>query len=111
MYIEYRANDGSIRTLGDNELAHYNHNHDNLGKKKKSGLNKVVKYEKKAQNAQVKAGKYQGKSAKYLSKSAKREKKLAKTGLWRSPELARKPVKWSAKISSAIVDKISGRDK
>ncbi len=32
MYIEYYASDGSIRTLGDNELAHYNHNHDALGR-------------------------------------------------------------------------------
>lgn len=97
MNIYYQANDGSIRSLGDNELAHYNHNHDALGRFAKSGLNKVAKYEKKAQKAQVKAGKYQSKSARYLSKSAKREMKLAKTGLWRSPELARKPVKWSSK--------------
>ena len=97
MNIKYYASDGSIRTLGDDELAHYNHNHDSMGRFAKSGLGKVVKYEKKAQKAQIKAGKYQGKSAKYLIKSAKRERKLAKSGLWRSPELSRKPVKWSSK--------------
>ena len=97
MYVYYQGSDGSIKTLGDNELAHFNHNHDALGRFAKSGLGKVTKYERKAQKAQIKAGKYQGKSAKYLAKSAKREMKLSKTGLWRSPELSRKPVKWSSK--------------
>lgn len=32
MNIIYMANDGCIRCLGDNELAHYNHNHDKLGR-------------------------------------------------------------------------------
>ena len=37
MYIEYYANDGSLRYLGDaNELYHYNHNHDALGRFSKS---------------------------------------------------------------------------
>lgn len=58
MYIEYYANDGSIKSLGDNELAHYNHNHDALGRFSKSsgarnraakrGLNKLYKLDKKA---------------------------------------------------------------
>jgi len=97
MNIYYQASDGSIRSLGDNELAHYNHNHDALGRFAGSGLNKIVKYEKKSQKAQIKAGKYTAKSAKYLRKSAKRERKLAKSGLWRESELSRKPVKWQSK--------------
>lgn len=97
MNIYYQVSDGNIKSLGDNELAHYNHNHDSSGRFARSGLNNVVKYERKAQKAQIKAGNYQSKSAKYLKKSAKRERKLAKTGLWREPELSRKPVKWSAK--------------
>lgn len=33
----YQASDGSIRLLGDNELTHYNHNHDALGRFARSG--------------------------------------------------------------------------
>ena len=37
MYIEYYASDGSLMCLGDvNELCHYNHNHDALGRFAKS---------------------------------------------------------------------------
>jgi len=32
MNIYYQASDGNIKSLGDNELAHYNHNHDALGR-------------------------------------------------------------------------------
>ena len=58
MYIEYYASDGSIKTLGDNELAHFNHNHDAFGRftsssgsrtrAAKRGLNKLYRLDKKA---------------------------------------------------------------
>lgn len=78
MNIYYQANDGSIRSLGDNELAHFNQNHDAMGRFAKSGIGKVVKYEKKAQKAYLKSAKFQIKAAKKAKKANRKERRMMK---------------------------------
>ena len=96
MYIEYYASDGSIRTLGDNELAHYNHNHDALGRFSRSNgvsssvasrysrinrrQKKIDKYNRKlntelAQRRKQKAAKFQRKLDKAEYKARRAHKK------------------------------------
>lgn len=51
MYIYYQGNDGCIKTIGDNELAHYNHNHDAFGRfaGRSGGVSKSAKANKRLQ--------------------------------------------------------------
>ena len=78
MYVKYQASDGSVHTLGDNELVHYNHNHDSLGRfargsgggstyeSKMRSLDKATnKINKKTQSLRSKEVKYRAKAAKY----------------------------------------------
>lgn len=99
MYIEYYGNDGSIRYLGDAELAHFNHNHDALGRfssgngvsssvaNRYSRINKrqqkIDKYNRKlntefAQRRKQKAAKYQRKLDKAEIKARRAHKKQLK---------------------------------
>lgn len=98
MYIEYYANDGSLRYLGDvNELYHYNHNHDALGRFAKSAgasisnagnasygkqykkqLNKMDKLSAKARGRAMES-EYKAK----MGNPKKREKNLAKAKEYR----------------------------
>lgn len=103
MYIEYYASDGSLMCLGDiNELYHYNHNHDALGRfarsvgsvsskvvsspgqyqKKANKLEKLssagrAKAMKKEYKAKTLSEKGNSKKSKELKKEAKEYKKLA----------------------------------
>lgn len=89
MYVYYQGSDGSIRSLGDSELAHYNHNHDALGRfargnggsstyeSKMRSLDKATnKINKKTQSLRSKEVKYRAKAAKYQRK-ANKVKRLA----------------------------------
>lgn len=79
MYIEYYASDGSVRGLGDNELQHYNHKHDALGRfARGSGGDPGASIATKIDKIDVKTGKLQNKSAKYKVKAAKQNLKASK---------------------------------
>lgn len=103
MYIEYYADDGRIKYLGDNnELFHYNHNHDALGRfagkvggvasksasspkqyqKKANKLEKLssdgrAKAMKKEYKSTILSEKGKNKKSKELKKEAQEYKKLA----------------------------------
>lgn len=84
MYIYYKGSDGSVRTLGDNELAHYNHKHDALGRfargngggsssvsAKVSIQKKIDKVDRQTASLKRKESKYRVKASKYQRKSNK----------------------------------------
>jgi hypothetical protein len=98
MYIYYQGSDGSIRTLGDNELAHYNHNHDSLGRFAKSaGASIKRSFENDAADSV---------SARY-SRINKRQKKIDKYNRKLNTELAQrrkqKAAKFQRKLDKATV--------
>ena len=88
MYIEYYDGNGLIKSLGDGELIHYNHNHDALGRfaGSKGGsspqqrLNTIAKkqqsIDRKTQSLKTREAKYRAKSAKY-SRKANKVRRLA----------------------------------
>ena len=89
MYVYYQGSDGSIKTLGDDELVHYNHNHDALGRfAGRSGGgssssqigaeigSKINKIDEKTGRLQRKERKYRVKASKYQRK-ANKVKRLA----------------------------------
>lgn len=102
MYVYYQGSDGYIKTLGDDELAHYNHNHDALGRFAKSAgasikrsfendaartvarkyekinerQRKIDKYERKINSTRNQRRLY--KAQKYKAKLAKAERKAKK---------------------------------
>ncbi len=87
MYIEYYGNDGRIRSLGDNELAHFNHNHGPDGRfARGNGVSsydsrlarvnkKMTKTDKKIQSLRKKEANYKVKAAKYERKAVKKKAK------------------------------------
>lgn len=84
MNIKYQNDSGNFCTLGDNELAHYNHNHDKLGRFASStgssgasqrGLRKLESHRVKAYGRQMHA-EYKAKKAN--EKYIKRIEKIAK---------------------------------
>lgn len=82
MYIYYKGSDGSVRTLGDNELAHYNHNHDALGRFARGSGSSPTQRAKiissKINKIDAKTGKLQRKAAKYTAKASKYQRKSNK---------------------------------
>lgn len=79
--IYYTAQDGSIRCLCDNELAHFNHNHDRLGRFS-SGSNgyinaRINKIDSKTGKLGKKEAKYRQKASKYQRKANKIKRKAA----------------------------------
>ena len=99
--IYYTAQDGSVRCLGDNELAHFNHNHDRLGRFSTSSgavraAKKIDKLQGKIDKRQAKIDKLNkkissdrnqrrmAKGAKYDAKLLKAQKKARKASMKRA---------------------------
>lgn len=97
MYIYYQGSDGSIRTLGDNELVHYNHNHDALGRFARSaGASIRRSFENDAANS----------VANRYYKINKRQKKIDKYNRKLNTELAQRRKQKAAKFQRKL-DKAS----
>lgn len=108
MYIEYYASDGSLMCLGDvNELCHYNHNHDALGRFAKSVGSISSKKVSSPGQYQRKANKLEKMSsegrAKALTKEYKAEK-LSKKGKKKAAKLQKDQAKKYREIASKAKD-------
>jgi hypothetical protein len=106
MNIYYYGNDGNIRNLGDDELIHYNHNHDALGRfAKSSGARSYEKAIKKhtSNYAKFYAGRMRShyKTKKDFDKMNEYNEKLRK----KHADPKEKSGKYKKGVSYAVTDK------
>lgn len=109
MYIEYYGNDGSLRCLGDvNELYHYNHNHDKLGRfaSKVGGISSMSvatprQYKKKLNRLEKLSAEGRGKAMYEENRAGKQEAKNNKAGAKYSRDQAKKYRKAASKADAA----------
>ena len=109
MYIEYYGNDGSLRYLGDvNELYHYNHNHDALGRFAKSvgsvsamPASTPRQYAKKANKLEKLSTKGRGKAMVKENTAGKMEAKRNKKGAKLAKAQAKKYREIASKAENA----------
>lgn len=116
MYVYYRGNDGNIKSLGDNELAHYNHNHDALGRfsGSNSAAASVANRYSRINKRQVKIDKYNRKlntefAQRRKQKAAKFQRKLDKAEI-KARRAHRKQLK-GKNLSSRDVKRLNRENK